>query len=101
MILSTAERTTLENGYKHHPKHHFRQRCQAMLLSDSGEPIPKIAELFKVRTRTIYTWMDRWTSSGIVGLMILPGGGVKSKLRINDSNLVELVKKKRRNMPVV
>lgn len=31
-----------------------------MLLSDAGQTVPKIAALFGVRTRTIYTWMNGW-----------------------------------------
>lgn len=93
LTLGSWERKTLEEGYCHHPKHHFRQRCHALLLSDEGQTVPQIAKLFKTRTRTIYTWMNRWQNTGIVGLMILPGRGLKSKFSTHDSNLVGLIKK--------
>lgn len=92
--LDTHERETLENGYRNHPKFHVRQRCHALLLSDEGWQVKDIAKLFNVRTRTIYEWMNRWTSMGIIGVMILPGRGLKTKLSIDDEAIVETVKKK-------
>lgn len=91
--LSASERETLEQGYKNHSKSHFRQRCQTMLLSDTGWQAKHLAILYDIRSRTIYTWMDRWETMGIVGLMILPGRGLKPELSIHDSELVETIKK--------
>lgn len=93
--LSQPERITLEEGYEHHTKSHVRRRCQALLLSDEGWKVAEIACLHHVRTRTIYTWMNRWEQLGIVGMMILPGRGVKPKLSAQDQAVVEIVKKKR------
>ena len=92
--LTSAERITLEEGYKNHTKFHVRQRYQALLLSDEGWKVPEIARLHHVRTRTIYTWMNRWQDLGLAGLMILPGRGVKPKLSVEDERIVEMVKKK-------
>lgn len=92
--LNSTERSTLEAGHKNHKKAHARQRFQALLLSDEGWQVKAIARLCHVRTRTIYTWMDRWEDMGIVGLMGLPGQGEKPKLSIKDKGLVEIVKKK-------
>ena len=92
--LTASERETLENGYEHHPKPHFRKRCQALLLSDEGWQVKEIAKLHHVRSRTIYTWMDRWEDMGIAGVMILPGRGIKPRLSVKDKDLVETVKKK-------
>lgn len=91
--LESLERETLEQCYRNHSKFHVRQRCQALLLSDEGWQVKDIAKLFKVRTRTVYDWMNRWTDMGIVGVMILPGRGLKPALSINDEDLVETVKK--------
>ena len=92
--LNSLERETLENGHKNHKKAHVRQRFQALLLSGEGWKIKAIARLCHVRTRTIYTWMDRWEDMGIVGLMVLPGQGKKTNLSIKDKDLVETIKKK-------
>jgi transposase len=93
-----AELVTLQEAQKHSDKAHFRQRSLAIELSFRGKSVPYIADLLKTRTDTIYTWMNRWESSGIIGLMIAPGRGVKAKLDnfltepLQES--VELIKKK-------
>jgi transposase len=76
--LIPEEKTTLEECFKHHRKSHVRMRSHALLLSSEGKSVPYIADLYKVGTRTIYSWFNRWESHGIVGLFILPGRGVKS-----------------------
>lgn len=96
-IKSTnLEEQTLKEGYKNHPKFHVRQRFHALLLSDEGMPIPQIKQLIKTRSRTIYTWMNKWEEKGLVGLMIVPGRGVKSKLSVQNIALVELIKKSKK-----
>lgn len=92
--LTHSERETLEECYKHHSKSHVRQRCQSLLLSNEGWQVKHISCLHQVRTRTIYTWMNRWASIGLVGVMILPGRGLKPKLSVQDKTVVEVVKKK-------
>lgn len=86
--LSPVEKTTLEEGSRNSKKHHFRTRCQSILMSAEGYKVPDIAKLFKVRTRTIYTWFDRWEQMGIAGLMIFSGRGVKAKLNSSDEQQV-------------
>ncbi len=83
---------TLEEGHQNGKKHHFRIRCQCILLSADGYSVPEIAKLLKVRTRTIYTWFDRWDQMGIVGLMISPGRGIKAKLDNLDGQQREQIK---------
>jgi transposase len=91
--LTPEEKETLEQGYRNHPKFHVRQRFHSILLSNDGWQVKDIAKLYNTRTRTIYTWMDRWRNMGIVGLMILPGRGLKPCLSITDKNVVDTVKK--------
>jgi len=98
--LTEAERTTLGQCYRNHSKHHLRARCHSLLLSDSGMPVKQITELFSVRTRTVYFWMNRWEQMGLCGLWIQPGRGVKAKLKVADRELVLLVKKKPWRIPV-
>lgn len=99
IILTPEEEQTLEQGLKNHSKHHFRQRCQALLLSARGIQVKEIAFLHSNRTRTIYTWMDRWHKMGISGLSILPGRGLKPLLSEESEELVGLIKKKPLKMP--
>ncbi len=93
MHLTPEEEQTLEQGIKNHSKHHFRQRCQALLLSARGMQVKEIAFLNSNRTRTIYTWMERWNKMGIAGLAILPGRGLKPLLSEQSEELVGLIKK--------
>lgn len=92
--LDKFEEITLSECVKNHKKHHVRQRCQAMLLSNESWSVPIISSLLKTRTRTIYSWMNNWEKEGIVGLFIKQGRGRKSSLNIEDKEIVELVKKK-------
>jgi len=97
--LTASERITLENGVMNHPKFHFRRRCEALLLCSEGEFIEDVADLFGIRTRSIYTWMDRWRDMGIVGLGILKGRGLKSKLSQLKEQQVEELKKSKSSLP--
>ena len=94
IILTKSQRITLEHCYKYHSKAHVRQRSHALLLSYRGWKVKQIAKLYEVRTRTIYTWFDRWEDMGLVGLMILSGRGVKAKLNKEDETIITLIKKK-------
>lgn len=96
--LTEADEKKLSYEYANHPKHYFRQRCQALIWSNDGMSVPQIAKLLKVRTRTIYEWMNRWESKGFAGLFISVGRGRKPALSILDESLVEKVKKKPVNM---
>lgn len=96
--LTIEERTTLEECHKNHPKSHVRKRAQSLLLSDRAWEVKQIASLYQTRTRTIYTWFDRWESMGVTGLSILPGRGKKPKLSTADEELVAIVKK---NAPIL
>ena len=96
--LTFAEKRTLEEGFLKSSKAHFRRRCHSILLSYEGYKVSEIASLYKVRTRTIYTWFNRWESNGILGLILLPGRGLKAKLdQLSDEQLVVLKKEVKSN----
>jgi len=97
--LNTEEEATIKEGYKNHPKFHVRQRFLALLLSNEGMPIPEIKRIIKKRSRTIYSWMNRWEAKGLAGLMILPGRGLKPKLSIENKQMVDLIKKSKNIRP--
>ena len=77
-VLLSSEKSTLLEGYRHHPKSHVRQRMHVILLSSEGKTVPYLADLYKIKPRTIYDWFNRWAELGIAGLFILPGRGLKS-----------------------
>lgn len=78
--LPEDEKLTLSECQKKHKKSHVRNRSHAILLSAEGKNVVFIAQLFKVRTRTVYEWFNRWESNGIMGIMLMPGRGRKAKL---------------------
>lgn len=78
--LTEEEKQTLEEGYRNSSKAHFRNRCHSILMSYEGHKVKEIARIYKVRTRTIYTWFDSWEAHGISGLIMAKGRGVKAKL---------------------
>lgn len=78
--ITEEEKSTLKEGFRNSTKAHFRGRCHSILLSNEGYKVSEIALLYKVRTRTIYTWFDRWELSGVTGLILVKGRGVKAKL---------------------
>jgi len=94
--LTTSEEITLQEGYKNHPKAHFRLRCHALILSNEGMSVKDITTITKTRTRTIYTWMNRWNEKGIMGLTILRGRGIKAILSDQDEELINLLKKSKK-----
>lgn len=89
--LPKDEKITLLECRKKHKKSHVRDRSHAILLSDEGKDVLFIANLFKVRTRTIYEWFNRWKANGIMGLMLKPGRGCKAKLNPADALQKQLV----------
>jgi transposase len=91
--LDSLEKLTLEEGFRNHTKHHFRSRCKSILMSDEGFSVPEIARFFKVRTRTIHTWFDRWESFGVSGLTILPGRGRRTVLNEVSSDEISIIEK--------
>ena len=93
--LSSEEKSILEEGVRNHTKHHFRNRCK----SDVGFSVPEIAGFFQVRTRTIYTWFDRWETVGITGLTILPGRGRRAVLNNSGTDEISIIEETVREHP--
>jgi transposase len=78
--LTDEEFKDLDRNYKNGEKHHFRIRCRAILLSNEGQSVPKIAKLLGKQADTIYSWLGRYESFGVGGLENVKGQGVKAKL---------------------
>ena len=82
--LNTEETVTLQEGMKNGVAHLFRQRCHCLLLSDEAYEVKDLAVVFKVSANTIYGWLNRWETGGIVGLRDKVGRGRKPILSIAD-----------------
>ncbi len=78
--LTKKEYEELENGYKNGEKHHFRIRCQAILLSNENIPVAEIASRLKKDKDTIYSLFKRYCAGGVKSLHNKSGQGVKATL---------------------
>ena len=87
--LTKQEYDELGQGYKNGKKHHFRIRCQAILMSNDGLSVAEISRRLSKDKDTIYSWLSKYESMGIKGLHNKPGQGVKAVL---DSLTAEQVK---------
>lgn len=94
IFLSEAEAKEVDFSYKSGDKHHFRERCHALMLNHDGRNIVEIASLLKKRRETIHRWFDNWEARGLSGLSIRPGRGAKPALKLSDAAAVDFVKKK-------
>jgi len=92
--LLEAELLTIQEAQKNSPKSHFRRRCQAIELWDREKSVAYIGDLLQVRQESVYKWINRWNTMGIVGLMILPGRGLKATLLETTDESIKLIKKK-------
>lgn len=76
--LTDAELVTLQQAQKYSKKGYFGNHCLAIQLRLSrNKSVSYISDLLQVRENAVYEWLTRWETMGIVGLMILPGRGVK------------------------
>ena len=78
--LTSTELLTLQEAQKNSPKKHFRDRCHAIELLDRDKSVDYVSDLLNIRQEAVYQWAKRWHTKGIVGLMILPGRGLKARL---------------------
>ncbi|ABC27506.1 Transposase and inactivated derivatives [Hahella chejuensis KCTC 2396] len=67
--LKPAEIKTLTDGFRYSPSSRFRIRCHAILLSNKGYKIDKIADIIDFHRNTISIWIEQWESMGICGLI--------------------------------
>jgi transposase len=82
--LTEIEKQTLEAGHRQGKSYQYRNRCQAILLSNQGYSVQQLASLFKVKALSIYKWLNRYESKGMDGLQNQKGKGRKPLLKIEN-----------------
>ena len=97
--LIEAQKRLLEKGYRTGKSHIYRRKCHCILLSTEGKTVQELAELYSVKTRTIYSWFDLWETQGIKGLELKAGRGRKPKLDASNETQVKTVKTLIENEP--
>ncbi|MBD2449293.1 IS630 family transposase [Nostoc sp. FACHB-152] len=70
----------LERIYRQSRHHQVRQRAHCLILVSQGAKIEELSRIFQVSYKTLYNWMSRWESEGVLGLYNKPGRGTPSKL---------------------
>ena len=81
ITLKTEEIETLELMLKNSINNTIRKRCQCLLLSHQRRTITDLSSIFNVSRRTIERWFGSWVLSGVDSLPIMPGRGVKTRLK--------------------
>lgn len=75
--LTVEQQKALQEGYQLGKTHAFRRRCQLVLLKSEGRTSKEVSRIIKMNEISINTWLDRYQSEGIAGLMTKPGRGRK------------------------
>jgi Fe2+ or Zn2+ uptake regulation protein len=66
--INSLSAKLLERIYRQSQYHYVRQRAHCLILASQGTKIEKLIKIFQVSSKTIYNWLNRWESLGMVGL---------------------------------
>lgn len=99
-ILNESERTELETLFKKSDNHSLRKRCQTILLKADGRFSKDVAKIVGMSHVSVNSWLSRYKSEGIPGLIIKPGRGCKPKIdkQTDETQIVALAKKHRQRL---
>jgi hypothetical protein len=67
----------LEQIYRQSRHYQVRQRAHFLILVSQGVKVESLMKTFKVSYKTIYNWLTRWESPGMIGLYNKSGRGRK------------------------
>jgi transposase len=98
IILKTEEVEALELLHKNSTDNTIRKHSQCLLLSHQRWTIIDLANIFDVHRRTIERWFDSWAKSGIDSLPIMPGRGVKTRLKDYEIEVSQQLELHNRNL---
>ncbi len=87
------EKSTLQQGAKHHPKVEFREKCRGLLLNQAGVTIKQVATHLSVNHNTVGNWIKAWEKLGIAGLQRKTGQGRIPILNVTSSDHVKALEK--------
>jgi transposase len=92
----------LERIYRQSRHHQVRQRAHFLILASQGSKVEELMNIFNVSYKTIYNWLNRWESEGIIGLYNKPGRGRKKIFNIEqEKNIKEWVEQEPRQLKKV
>lgn len=99
MNLEEEDRKDLLQSYKTGKSAAFRERCQAILLSDEGKSMSDLCSIFHVLPNAMTNWFNRWEVGKIEGLKTVPGQGRPLKIKVDDLPLIATIKAKVESNP--
>jgi transposase len=67
----------LERIYRQSRHHQVRQRAHFLILVSQRVKIQDLMEIFNISYKTVYNWLNRWESDGMIGLYDRSGRGRK------------------------
>lgn len=91
--LNTDQCSALESGHKNGKKATFRQRCHYILLSNQGNTLETIANIYKTTRKSVAKWFTRYETNGIEGLHTAKGKGRPAIIRIDNEVEVTQIEK--------
>ncbi len=98
ITLNTDELEALELLHKSSSDNLVRKRSQCLLLSHQKQSITHLTAIFGVSRRTIERWFDGWAKNGVDSLQMVPGRGVKTRLKGYEKEVAEQVELHGRNL---
>jgi transposase len=99
-ILNESTRVELETLFKKSDNHSLRKRCQTILLKADGRYSKDVGKIVGMSHVSVNSWLNRYKSEGIAGLMIKPGRGAKPKIskETDQTEILALAKKHRQRL---
>lgn len=79
----------LERIYRQSRHHQVRQRAHFLILASEQTKVNQLMEIFDISYKTVYNWINRWESAGMVGLYNQPGRGRKKTFNSEQSNKIK------------
>ena len=80
----------LDRIYRESRHHQVRQRARCLILINQGVKIKELQYIFGVSYKTIYNWINRWESEGILGLYNKKGRGRKQTFNLEQKKQIKL-----------
>jgi transposase len=98
--LSESARRELETLYKESDNHSLRQRCQTILLKADGRSSKDVGAIVGMYHISVNSWLSRYKSEGISGLLTKAGRGPKRKIDpiLDGEKVLSLVKQHRQKV---
>lgn len=78
----------LERIYRQSRHNQVRQRAHFLIVASQGIKVEKLMTIFQVSYKTIYNWLNRWESEGIIGLYNKSGRGRKRTFNPEQESII-------------